>query len=99
MGFFQSINGADIRMIQGGEQPRLTRETGPAFGIGIEMGRQELERDLTTQLGVTSTIHFPHATFTERRQDAVRAEVASQQRHAGEICTEVRCCWTLQELW
>ena len=36
IGFFQSVDRADVRVIQRGEQPRFARETGPAFGVELK---------------------------------------------------------------
>ena len=35
--FFQPVDRADVRMIEGGERPRFAREAGAALGIGGEM--------------------------------------------------------------
>src|SRR5262249_61631078 len=78
VGFFESVNRADVRMIQRGEHARLARETGTTLRIRREMRGQELEGDVTTQLAVVRTKHLAHATGAERRDDPVGTEFASQ---------------------
>ena len=38
IGFFQSVDRADVRVIERGEQARFAREAGAAFGIGGKLG-------------------------------------------------------------
>ena len=65
-------------MIQCGERPRASRaKRARRSASALKWARQELERHLAAQLGVTRPVNFPHATFAEGRQDAIRAEVAS----------------------
>ena len=47
---FEAVDGADVRMIQRGERARFAREPGAALGIGREVRRQDLDRDVATEL-------------------------------------------------
>jgi hypothetical protein len=53
---FQPIDGPDVRVIERGEQARFAREAGAALGVGREVGRQDLDGDVTTQLAVARAI-------------------------------------------
>ena len=73
--FFEPVDRADVRMVERREQARFAREAGAALGIGREVRRQDLDRDVTTELAVARAIDLAHATGAERRHDRVRAEV------------------------
>jgi hypothetical protein len=56
----------------------------PAYALGItrEFVRQELDRDITFQLGVACAIDLSHPAFAEQRSDFVGAELcATGDRH------------------
>jgi hypothetical protein len=44
-----------------------------AFRVARELIRQDLDRDITFQLCVTSTVHFPHTAFSDERRNGHRA--------------------------
>ena len=49
----------DVRMIQRGEDFRFALKSREPIGISRERGRQDLDRDLTLQLGIGRPIHLP----------------------------------------
>jgi hypothetical protein len=75
--FFQSVDRADVGMVERGEQPRLAREAHAPFRIGCELRRQDLDRDVAPELGVARPIDLAHAARAKRGDKGVRAELAA----------------------
>ena len=103
----ESVDGSDVRMIQRSEHPRLALEASPAFWVGVERARQDLDCHVASQLGVVGTKNFAHSTGSEFRCHAVRADVPSNQviarglvyehvRESGRCLEEIRR-WVLCE--
>ena len=91
VGFFETVDRADVRMIQRREDlcfPLKTRET---IGIiGEEVGK-DLDRDVTLQLRVSRAIDLPHAAGPKGGEDFVRAEAGT----GGEGTN----CWIICAGW
>ena len=64
-------------MIEGGEDSRLAGESRDAIRVSGKAVRQDLERDVTTELRVTSPIHRSHSTFADGRGDLVDADAGA----------------------
>ena len=60
-----AVDRTDVRMIEGREQARFTLEPGEAVRIGSERTRQDLDRDVASQLRVARTVHFAHPACAE----------------------------------
>ena len=79
--FFQAVDSRNVWMVQGGEHFRFALKSCEPIVISRERWRQDLDRDLTLQLGVGGSVHLPHAAFadlggdfeTPRRVPGVRA--------------------------
>ena len=83
---FESVDRGDVRMIQRRERLRFALETRQAIGIVGERVRQNLDRDLASQLRVARAIHLAHAAGTEYRDDLIRAEARAEgQGHGGAV--------------
>ena len=54
-------------MVERGEQARFAREAGAALGVGCEVRRQDLDRDVAPELAVARAIDLAHAAGAERR--------------------------------
>jgi hypothetical protein len=64
----------DMRMIEGGEHPRLALEARQPVGVcGKQIG-QDLDRDVALKPGVVRAIHFSHASGADSRNDLVCAQ-------------------------
>src|SRR5215510_14575848 len=61
IGFLEPINRGDVRMIQRGEELRLALEPRQKIRIEREGCRQDFQRDISIESGVTSSIHLTHA--------------------------------------
>ena len=59
---FEPVDGADVRMVQRGQQPRLALEADAPLGIGREETREDFDRDIAPELPVACPIHLAHAT-------------------------------------
>ena len=69
----KSMNGRNVRMVQGGERLRLALEPSQPLLVFGERFRQHLDRHLTLELRVARPIHLSHAARTERAKDLVVA--------------------------
>ena len=75
--FFKPVDGGDVRMIERGEHFRFALKAREPIGISRERGWQDLNRDLTFQLGVRRPIHLTHPAFADLRGDVVNAEACA----------------------
>ena len=82
VGFFQPVDRADVRVIERRERPRFAREAGAALGVGGEVGRQDLDGDVATELAVARAIDLAHAAGAERGDDRVGPELTIHHRES-----------------
>ena len=69
------MNGGNVRVVQAGEDVRLTLEAGEPITIGSErLGQKDLQRDLAVQRGVSGLIDLSHPPFTDEGGDGVMPE-------------------------
>ena len=61
----EAVDRADVGMIQRRQHARLTLEAREAFRIGREQPRQDLDRDLATELLIMGAIDLAHAASAE----------------------------------
>src|SRR5215831_16009466 len=72
----------DVRMIERSKDLRFPSEPGDTIGIVREGRRQELQRDVPTELRVLGVVDLAHAAAANQRQDFVSAEAgAGTERH------------------
>ena len=57
-GFFQPVDGADVGMVERGEHLGFTLEPGQSIWIVGERLRQDLQRHVAVELGVSGSIHL-----------------------------------------
>ena len=72
--FFQPVDVPDVGMVQRGEDFGFALKPGEAIGIFREGLRQHLQRHVPVELGVSGSIHLPHAAFADLGGDLVGAE-------------------------
>ena len=77
-GVFETVDGPDVRMIERCEQPCFAFEARHAIGVRRERRRQDLQRDVATQLRIACAIHFAHPAGAEGREDFVGAEARAR---------------------
>ena len=78
--FFQAVDRGDVRMIERGEQACFAREPRAALRIGHERPRQDLDRDVATELRVTGAIDLAHAARAEQRDESCTTRCADSAR-------------------
>src|SRR5262245_47192452 len=64
---FQSIDRADMRMIQRGKELCLAFETCEPLGIRCECIVQNFDRNVPLKTHIASAVHFPHTTLANQR--------------------------------
>jgi hypothetical protein len=74
VGFFDRVDGDDVRMAKRRHGLRFTLEALPAIGILCHLRRQDLERDLALEPGIEGAIDLAHAAGADGRQDLVVCE-------------------------
>ena len=99
---FDAIDGADVRVIQGGEHPRLPLEARAAIRVRRERRRQDLDRHLAIECLVVRTVDLAHAANAEECTDRVRPEArANESASYGLECRgsgQLRCRHTHERL-
>jgi len=76
--FFESKDGRDVRMVQGGQQPRFPLEAFFPLFTFQEALRQDLDRNLSRELRVLRSIDLAHPARTERSEDLVGPETRAR---------------------
>ncbi len=67
------VHDHDVGVIEAGSESRFALEALAAIEIPRQIGRQGLEGDDSTESGIASAIHLPHAATSDRAQDLVDA--------------------------
>ena len=76
-GFFQSVNGCDVGVIQRRQHARFALESRHAFAVVTEGFGKKLDGDTAAQLGVGGLIDVAHAARTQMAGDLVMCEFGS----------------------
>ena len=66
VGLFDAVDGADVRVIQRGEHPRLALEARAPLGIRRERRRQDFDRHLAPKRLVVRAVDLAHPTNAEQ---------------------------------
>ena len=75
LGVFQPVDGADVGVVQRGEDLGFPLEAGQAVGVGREGVRQDFERDtIPVELRVAGAEDFAHAARADLGGDGVGTE-------------------------
>src|SRR5262245_41774380 len=79
---FHSVQGGDVRVIEGGENPGFALEPRDAIPIVGGCVGQDLHRNAATELRIARAIDLTHSAGSERRDDFVEPESrAGGHRH------------------
>ena len=92
VGFLEAVDAADVRVIEGCEHFRFPLESCEAIGIVGERLRQDLDRDVASQLRIAGPIHFAHAARAEGRDDFVRTYANAGSESWARLPVS-RHCW------
>ena len=74
LSLFETVDGRNMRMFQGGKRLRFPLEAGKPLGITGEGVGKYLEGNLAVQPGVAGAIHLAHSARAKRRDDLVRPD-------------------------
>ncbi len=87
----EAVDRGNVGMIQRRQGTRLALKARQPLLVGLNGGRQDLQRDVATEFRVVRPVDLAHSADTEDAGDPIRAEPrASRQRHVG-ACT--RATW------
>jgi hypothetical protein len=64
-----AVNGADVLMIQRGEEVRFTFESREPIGVARKSLGQDLDGDVAAERGIAGTLDLAHATRPEAASD------------------------------
>src|ERR1700693_363277 len=93
------VNGADMRMRERRDRSCLAFESSLQVRAVREMGREDLDRHISSETRVLRFVDLPHPARAERREDLVGAEARpGGERHLGSTSkSEIRYPnWRLQ---
>ena len=65
------VEGDDVRMVEGGGRPCFLNEAAPPFGVGHDLGPQELDGDRPPQARVAGGVDHAHAAPANLGVDAI----------------------------
>ena len=71
------IEGADVRVIERGDAPRLTLESIPGLRCDADLCRQDLDCHRAIEARVARLVDFAHAARSNRGQNLVGAEAGA----------------------
>jgi len=89
-------------MAERGQEARFTLEPRAALRIGQQLRREDLDRDITLQLGVASAVYDAHSAGTDQGDDAILADLLADHgarrilQHGQEcaIASSIVAQWT-----
>ena len=88
LGFFDTVDGGYVGMIERGEDLRFPLEAGQPVGISGEGVGQDLQRDLSIELRVGGMPDLSHAPLAEERGDVVVPEAGAGGQGHGLVTPE-----------
>ena len=83
----RTVDGPDVRMIEGGQNPCLALEARAVCGVGRQRIGKNLDRDITTELLIARAVDLSHASGAQHRQNLVAAKASS----IGEMRGPIHC--------
>src|SRR5205807_3152800 len=72
--FLETVDPADVGMIERGEHPRFALEAREPIRVARKRMRQDLDRDVAPKLRVSSAVDLAHAAHTEKRLQMIPAD-------------------------
>ena len=77
---FHSVDRADVRMIQCGQQAGFTFKPRESLRVEREKFVQDFDRDVAPQLRIAGAINFPHPARAKPREQTVGAYLSADER-------------------
>jgi len=82
LGFFEAVDGGDVRVVERGEHLRLALEPGEPVGIVDERVWKDLDGDVAIELRVARLVDLAHPAGTQHGDDLVWTQACPcAQRH------------------
>jgi hypothetical protein len=82
VGLLEAVDGGDVGVVERRQHPRFALEGRQPFGVGGDVLRQHLDRNVAPELGVARAIHHTHPSRTQGREDLVGPDaIARLKRH------------------
>ena len=82
----EAVNLRDVGMIERGQRLRFAGKTRQTIGVAGEEVRQDLQRDVTIELGIPSAIDLAHAAGADGGDDLVRSKSCSRGKRQMSLC-------------
>jgi hypothetical protein len=67
VGLLEAVDGGDVGVVERRQHPRFALEGRQPFGVGGDVLRQHLDRNVAPELGVARAIHHTHPSRTQGR--------------------------------
>ena len=74
VGFFEAVDGRDVRMVQRREHFRFALESGEPLSVAGHRRRQDLQGDLAFQLRVGGAVDLAHSAYADLGGDLIGTE-------------------------
>ena len=81
-GLLESIDRANVRVVQRRQHPRLAFEARDPLRVCKEDVCHDLDGDITAQLRIAGPIHVAHPARAEERKNPMRTELPARERRA-----------------
>ena len=75
LGFFETVQGRDVRVIELREEASLAFETSETFLVLRELVGEDFDSDVAAELRVAGAVDLAHATFADGLEDLVVGEL------------------------
>ena len=85
VGLVDLVDDCDVWVIQCGRGARFLHEAALAFGVGDELGGQDLERDLAFEPGIERPIDDPHPATVDLAQDLEVRNALPRRQHRSNL--------------
>jgi catechol 2,3-dioxygenase-like lactoylglutathione lyase family enzyme len=76
---FDGVQGDDVGVLEAGDDGRLPFEAGPSLRVVRDLGRQHLDRHVSSQAAVVAAIDVTHPAGAELLEDVVVREPGTDQ--------------------
>src|SRR5439155_5488649 len=87
-GFLEAVDVRDVGVVERGQRLRLAREARQPVGVGREVIREDLDRDVAIEFAVAGAIDLAHPAHANQRADVKRTEAAARVK--GQLVRIIR---------
>ena len=86
----EAIDGADVRMVEGRENPGFALEADQTVRVLGEERREDLDRHVAIELAVARAVDIAHPATAKEVHDRIRAELPADERRSLLCCSHQR---------